>query len=450
MLLILVAAVCLTACTSRESLIQEALNQRSGTVRLPSGTVEISFGLRLPAGAEDLEVLGGTNTVLRASRNFRGRAILSCTRGKKIRFRNFAIEGNRSALDPPLEMGSTDKPFRAYYNNNGLLADEIDGLEIINVKFREIANFPVLVSRSHRVKIDGVLVDRSGSLNHFRRNNATGGIILEEGTSDFQVIRCWFHDIRGNAVWTHSLYTSPRNKNGVIAQNRFDTIGRDAVQVGHATAITVENNEAKNIGFPSNVVDVESEGVPAALDTAGNVDHTIYASNHLEEINGKCMDLDGFHDGEVRGNTCTNRGRPEDYPYGNFGIIMNNTNPDMRSENISIIQNEIRGAKFGGIFIIGTGHKIIANRLLGLNTAHCNESAARFGCYYAQDDPNLLQSGIYLSRGLKRPQDTRNNVIRENLISGYKMKTRCIAAGPAVPLHQNQIEANECADEVSR
>jgi hypothetical protein len=55
-------------------------------------------------------------------------------------------------------------------------------------------------------------------------------------------------------------------------------------------------------------VDVEGGGIPVAIDTAGNVDQTVYAGNRFEEVNGKCIDLDCFHHGEVSHNSCVNRG----------------------------------------------------------------------------------------------------------------------------------------------
>ena len=79
----------------------------------------------------------------------------------------------------------------------------------------------------------------------------------------------------------------------------------------------------------------------------------------------------------------------------NYGIVMNNTNPDMRSQNIRVVDNVIDTAKYGGIFVIGTGHLVARNRLLNLNTAHC-------GCYFQAGEPDLLAAGIYLGKGAER------------------------------------------------
>jgi len=258
------------------------------------------------------------------------------------------------------------------------------------------------------------------------------------------VTNCLLRGIRGNGIWTHSLYTSPRNGRGLIARNRIETVGRDAIQVGHAFDVRVEGNTGTHIGFPVDDVDMEGRAIPVAIDTAGNVGKSSYSGNRFEEINGKCIDLDGFHDGEVRGNTCVNRAAPEVYRWGGYGIVMNNTNPDMRSENIRVVNNLIDGPMFGGIFVIGSGHLVARNRLINVNMAHCNEEAARFGCYYASGEPDMLRSGIYLGKGAERPAPAWGNVIEGNEISGFEMKTRCVGMAPGVDGAANKVRNNVC------
>jgi hypothetical protein len=148
------------------------------------------------------------------------------------------------------------------------------------------------------------------------------------------------------------------------------------------------------------------------VDTAGNVDNCVYEKNIFEEVNGKCFDLDGFHDGVVAGNVCTNRGKPEDYPRGNFGIALNNT-PILRSENIFITDNRLQGMRYGGIFVIGSGHHITRN-----------------------------QTGeIYLAAGASKSDPARNLSIEDNLITGG---SKCIEAAPTVKLTDSVIQNNTC------
>jgi hypothetical protein len=418
---------------------------QTGTVHLVPGSIEVASELRLPAGAHDL-VISGDHTVLRASANFRGRAVLSCQGCRHVTFRNFAIDGNRAALEKPLPLPPSDKAFASFYPNNGILIEDADRVEMDHVDFTNIANFAILVNHSHDVVLGHITIEDSGSRNAKGRNNTSGGILLEQGTDAFTVSDSLFRNIRGNAVWTHSYYGAPRNRSGKIANNKFLDIARDAIQIGHATEVLVAGNTGSRIGYPVDLIDVEGGGTPVAIDTAGDVDQSDYESNRFEEINGQCIDLDGFHDGIVRRNTCINRGQAEDYAFGHFGIVFNNSNIDMQSQNITVENNEMDGMKFGGIFVIGTGHHIRNNRLRHLNTAHCNENQTQFGCSVL-GEPDVLQSGIYLGSHADRPAPARDNIIEGNIITGWKMSTRCIAGAPNVKLSDNKISNNKCSDE---
>jgi hypothetical protein len=329
-------------------------------------------------------------------------------------------------------------PINRFTVNNGIQIEGGATVQIEDLHLGNIAGFAVQDAHTRDVRIRRVSVENSGGRNDKKRNNTTGGILLEDGTAGFEVTDSTFRNVLGNGIWTHSRYESPRNRDGLIARNRFDGIARDAIQVGHATEVRVERNTGARIGYPIDAVDVENGGTPVAIDTAGNVDAAIYAQNRFEEINGKCIDLDGFHDGRVEENTCVNRKPASEYPFGHYGIVFNNTNPDMRSENIVVTGNVIEGAKYGGIFLIGRGHTITGNRLRELNQARCDN------CQYFEGEPDLLHSGIYLGRRAERPDPAAGNRIEGNIITGYKMDRRCIGAAPGVSLASNTIRANTC------
>lgn len=415
-----------------------------GTIRLPDGDLVLSEPLRVPKGALEMTVRGGLKSRLVAAKDFKGPALLIVEGAKKITLTDFAIDGARADHAQPLEMAPPENAFRVWYSNNGILADEVEGLEISQVTFTNIPSYAAVVSRSTGVRIHDVTVVDSGSLNAKGRNNMTGGILLEEGTADFEVTNSTFRNIRGNALWTHSLLTSPQLLDGKFANNQFERIGRDAIQVGHAKRVVVEKNKGREIGYPVEIVDVEDGGTPVGIDTAGDVEGSQYHLNEFDEINGKCIDLDGFHDGIVTNNSCINRLKADDYPNGHFGIVMNNTNPSTHSSNIELNGNLIDGTKYGGLFLMGSGNHIANNRFLNLNLAGCNESSPQ--CVYKKDEPDMLQSGIYIGPGPARPEPARNNVIRNNTITGFKMSERCIAAAKSVSKAENTIEENRCED----
>ncbi len=361
----------------------------------------------------DTDVIG-QDTILHAA-HFNGPAVI-VVRGNNVRLTNFSIDGNRDTLATGSGLPDYRTPFARFTRNNGVLADGIDGLRIENVGFQDIAGFAVLVSRSRHVSIDRVHVADSGGLDAAGHDNTTGGILLEEGTSDFSVTHCDLWRVRGNGIWTHSLYTSPRNARGSIAWNGFWDIGRDAIQVGHATEVRVERNHGIDIGAE------KAGAIPVGLDTAGNVDRSIYAHNSFTAIAGKCIDLDGFHDGVVTFNVCLTM--------ANFGIVMNNSNPDMRSQNIQVTENTIDSPRYGGIFVIGTGHLIAHNRISNVNTSHSGS--------------DLLASGIYLGLRAERPDPAQGNTIEDNQITGYEMRQHCIGAAPGILPSWNVVRDNQC------
>jgi hypothetical protein len=406
----------------------------------------VASELRLPDGAHDLTI-AGDRSVLRVADSFHGRAILSCKHCRRIKFANFTIDGNRPALEKPMRIAECNsETFAGVFPNNGILIEDTDGLEIDRVDFASVANFAVLVDHSRNILLHHLSVKDSGSRNAEGRNNTSGGILLEEGVDSFTIADSDFRNIRGNAVWTHSCSVSPRNHSGKIAGNQFSDIGRDAIQLGHASGVSVTGNTGRRIGMLAAEVDVEGGGTPVGIDTAGNVEQSVYESNHFEEVDGKCIDLDGFHDGIVRSNTCINRGKPEDYPYGNFGISLNNASPAMRSVNILIENNHLEGMKFGGIFALGEGHRILHNTMTRLNTAHCDETP-KAGCSGIAGEPEFLESGIYLAKGGEHPAPARNITIEGNVISGYKMAAHCIGTAPSVKRSESRAGKNSCSDE---
>ena len=446
---IVLASLCLTGCGggSPEARLRAILaSQTTGKILLPAGLIGVSSELTLAPGAHDLEI-AGAGTRLKAADNFKGRGVLVLENAERIHLHDFEIDGNRDKLAKPLEMAPSENVFRVWYPDNGVLANKVAGLEIERLRFTSVVNFPILISQSSNVRIAAVTIEDSGSRNARGRNNLSGGILIEEGSSNFEVRDSSFHGILGNGLWTHSLFRAPRQKDGVFARNKFDTIGRDALQLGHATRVRIEQNTGVRIGFPFEAVDLENQGIPIAIDTAGNVDHSEYVGNTFEEVDGQCINLDGFHDGAVRDNRCTNRKTAADYPYGSFGMAMNNAHPDAHSNNVEISHNVIDGSKFGGLFLMGGGNRVIGNRFVNLNLAGCNESVKQFPCLYKADEPEMLESGIYLSPGASRPEPVRGNVIRDNEISGHRMKSRCLKFGPGVSPSANTLDGNKCFDD---
>lgn len=377
--------------------------------------------------------------------DFHGEAAIILDQVSNVTLRNFTIRGNRARLSQPQDLPAYDQTFASRFRANGVLLRGGSGIRVEDAHFEAIAGFAVLASGTQRVSIARISVSDSGSLKPNGRNNTTGGVLIEDGSCDWTVEDSRFTSIRGNAIWTHSRYTAPRNERGIIRRNTFQEIGRDAVQVGHAVAVQVEANSGVRIGYPVEVVDMEGGGTPVGIDTAGNVEGSAYVSNEFRDINGKCIDLDGFHHGVVSGNRCLNNGA--EAPYGHFGIVMNNTNPDMQSVSIVIRDNLIEGTKYGGIFVIGSGHVIEGNVLRSMQSTRCSDPEVVSGCSFFADEPELLRTGIYLGQRAERPAVTRGNRIIDNEISGWRMDHACVGFAPQVVRAENTIRGNRCRHE---
>lgn len=358
-----------------------------------------------------------SGSTLRMAPDFQGRAAIVVR--SSARLHDFTIEGNRPTNEVRTGLPPYDVPFARFTPGNGILVENASDVTVERIEASEIAGFAVLVHHSRQVTIDRVTVSDNGSRNPEGKNNTTGGVLFEAGTTDFRVTNSTFRNIRGNGVWTHSLYTAPRNARGLFAGNRFEQIGRDALQAGHATEIRIERNTGRAIGYPREIVDA----TPVAIDTAGDVDRSVYANNDFEDMNGKCLDLDGFHDGEVSGNQCRN--------VLGYGLVMNNTNPDMQSRNIRVTGNTFDGTQYGGIFVIGSGHYIAHNRLTGRGPCP--------SCVFLADEPYMLRSGIYFGKRAERPAPAHDNVAEDNQIAGYE---RCVESAPGIT--GNTVRNNAC------
>jgi hypothetical protein len=432
-----------------EAGLRKALASARGVFTLPPGVTTLKHGIVIE-NSDSLTVQGApTGSTLRAADNFYGTALLTFRHAHNLSLTNFTVDGNRARVARPHGLPPSNFTFAMFEMGNGIAIEDADQLRATRLIIREIAGYALLVTRGRNVTLDGLSVSDSGSRNDNHRNNATGGVLLEDGTTDFTVTGCRFERIIGNALWTHSRLDAPRNARGLIRSNTFDTIGRDAIQIGHATDVRVLENRGMKIGYPFDAVDVEGGGVPVGVDTSGNVDQSLYSRNTFDEVNGKCFDLDGFHHSEVSFNTCRNRGGAADYPSGHYGIVFNNNNPQMRSEEVSIHDNTFTGMKYGAVFVLGSRHHIFRNQFLGVNRAGCPESHSKYQCLYFAGQPDILSAGIYLGESAaswSRHEPASGNVIEDNVITGYGMTRRCIASAPAVLQGSNTVQRNQCKD----
>jgi len=446
-LLLLLPALAGDGITRTSSLAQlrAAVSQGTGIVEMPKGEMLLDSSLVIPKNAKGLYVRANpAGSTLVLGEAFPDRAAIVADGVSDLRLEGFEVRGTRTDLKSDWSLPPVETSFADFYSSNGILIRNSSRVTIRHVSFSLIRAYPVLANKTSGILIDSVSIKDCGTLNRAGRNNSTGGILLEESTSQFTVRHCSISHVLGNAIWTHSYATSPRSAGGLIGDNTISYVARDAIQIGHATKITVERNRADHIGFPPDAVDVDTSAYPVGLDTAGDVDLTAYVDNHFTDIDGHCIDLDGFHDGTVSRNVCLNRQSDAAYPFLHFGIVFGNNYPKMISKNVRVTDNDVEGFAFGGLFLIGSHNTIERNRFWDLNRRHCT-GLATAGCTYRNEvEPGLLRSGIYLAPNGGRPVATRDNIIRDNTIEGPGMDRWCIGSAPDVKLENNVIANNRC------
>jgi hypothetical protein len=333
----LILAVVLSSClyAADDTALRKALTAKTGVVTLPAGEFEIAREIMLPGDAHDLEIRG-SSTILKASNEFRGRAMLVLLNGKNIRIRGLSLDGNRDAVGRMYSLPPMGTMFSRFVPANGIIAENANGLDIADVKANHFAGFAILINSSKAVRLHDIDVTNSGSFNAQRRNNGTGGIEIEEGTSDFQISRCAFGTIRGNAITIRS------SENGRVFENEIRSVAREAVHAEKATGVTIENNHIEQVGFP-----VEEVDAPGAL----------------------CMRLDQFDAGSVKDNTCS------EALLG--GISINGTGNKITGNHLTGLNGSRRDV--AGIFL-GSGSKgntVDANEISGTGmSVHCVGAAA--------------------------------------------------------------------------
>lgn len=428
--------------------VRKALDRGVTDIELPAGEIYLDRPLVIPKGSKNVSIRGnyaGSTVVM--NQGFEGSAAIVARGAAHVTLSAFTIIGDRTEMNSDWQLPLREAAFADYYTGNGIVIRGSSDVNIRNVKFSHIRAFPIIINATSKTMIDSVTIEDCGTLDRQGHNNTTGGILIEEGSGGFEVRGSSISRIPGNAIWTHSYARSPRQSDGVIRDNTVTMVARDAIQIGHATRVRVENNHGSDIGFPPDSIDFAGFGTPVAIDTAGNVDHAVYTGNQFKTVNGQCIDLDGFHDGEVTGNVCENLASSAAKWMGlHFGILFGNHDPGMTSTNVTVSGNTIRGFAYGGVFLIGDHHRVENNRFLDINLAHCGSLPVSSKCNAMLDEPEALRSGIYLSNNGGRLTTTRDNIIRNNVIEGFGIPLHCVLAKLGVDLRANTISGNSCQD----
>src|SRR5262245_54016610 len=140
-LVLAVAVLIGSSCSSPESSLQSQLARGSGVVKLPDGVTMLSRELKVPANSAGVDIVGGRDSVRRAEPGFDGRGLVVVQNSSRVKMRNFKLEGNRADVERPVDIPPASSSFLSHFQGNGILIDDSKDIEISNVSMREIAGF---------------------------------------------------------------------------------------------------------------------------------------------------------------------------------------------------------------------------------------------------------------------------------------------------------------------
>jgi hypothetical protein len=357
-----------------------------GVVRLGAGTWEIAHPVVIPASRRNLRIVGAGAVLKRVAAVAEVLDIAS----EGVTLESLTIDGNQA--------GTTKLVFTARDPMDSLLAAGSSvriepgskRITLRGVEIRRTQGYAVLIDARaadvEDVAIDSCFIRDSVQYTHVGTpaekadtretgyGSWGGGIHFQAGASahvkGLSVVKSRFENIYGHAIWGHSNFVENLSEDVRVTGNTFRDIGLDAVQFGCVRNGLVEDNEMSRIGYIAGVPKYRLANgdsyCGAGIDTAGWTTGCKYRRNTMLNVNGPCIDLDGFSGGEVSNNTCevSLKGDPlyakdrvaEFGPKGwnhswSKGINASNTWSPKGAERVLIVGNTIRNMGVSAIVL---------------------------------------------------------------------------------------------------
>src|SRR5579884_2870849 len=168
-LAVVVAIACASAPAPREFRVETEADLRvaarahSAIILLPAHPILLHRGIVLqPSGTITIQGTAGSELIAASPLE---RAVIEAAHPRALTLRNFSIEGGRDAGRlAPEPLPPSEVAFIDFYRRNGIEIAGGEDVRIENLHLRHIADFGIIVSGSHGVKIRGVSIADSGSL----------------------------------------------------------------------------------------------------------------------------------------------------------------------------------------------------------------------------------------------------------------------------------------------
>jgi len=295
-----------------------------GVVRLRAGTWEIGHPVVIPASKRNLRIIGAGAVLKRAAAVAEVLDIAS----EGTTLEDLVIDGaqtsttklvyrDRDPMDPLLANGSSIRiePGAKHITLRGLEIRRTQGYAVLSDARAADVEDVTIDSGTIRDSVEYTDVSTAAEKSDARETGYGswgGGVHFQAGTTAhvkaLRIMNSHFENIYGHAIWGHSNFVENLSEDVEVAGNTFRDIGLDAVQFGCVRDGLVERNHIRRIGYVAGAPKYRwADGqnyCGVGIDTAGWSSRCKYRGNTILNVNGPCIDLDGFSDGEVSNNTC--------------------------------------------------------------------------------------------------------------------------------------------------
>jgi hypothetical protein len=365
---------------------------------IPGGrTYLINSPITFPTGELNIALVGdGLSTVIKRGADMPdGQGVFDLTNVKGVTFKDFVLDGD---VTTTTDITYTDLLGSMAYNplhvnltknTSFWIHGPADNITFEGVKTTHSGGYSILGDCT-----TGFITNFRATNNWFSNNRAvtfetngswTGGIFFE-GNSSYCARSVWvtdnlFERVTGNGFWTHTSSLSLLHENIHADRNTFRDMGRDGILMGAIYGGSASYNKFRRIGYVA--ADDTGASVPkypanqyaVGLDTAGITRGVNYIGNSFTSCNGACMDLDGFAEGTVSGNTCiVPRSGETEYTEDNiaaygggagnvtYGLqISNSKNDSIAGSRVTIVGNTFINMRAGAIRLYATRDSFVAN-----------------------------------------------------------------------------------------
>ena len=220
-----------------------------------------------------------SGSTLRASAEFKGRAMVVL--GSDATVERVTIDGNRAKLARPMPIAPYDRAFADFYRTTESSASGTH--EHHHSKCEAEKHCKLRGNRERgeeRQRSSASTVSDSGSLNDKAATTRPGAFFSRKEQRSSSCRTACFENVHGNGIWTHS-----RNVLGTgMAESQAtdsSTIGRDAIQVGHATEVRVDHQYRLAHRISHEMVDMEGGGCRSRSTLREMCDKSVYEENEF-------------------------------------------------------------------------------------------------------------------------------------------------------------------------